>query len=352
MKKRFIALLLCCVMLFTLSPSLIASAAADDDVAPAQTGVTVSPANADLPRNEKVTLTAQAKDAKSFQWQIQAGNTLWVDISGETGRTIQVSYAMVASLLSGNKVALRCKTDAGVSNAVTVTVTAPKVEPQAESQAEPQVEPQVDSPLASQSVMSYALANTALQNDTAADDISGTGETPSTTYNVVINYVFENNEIVADPYTASLAAGSDFGPTTVTFPVVQGYLPYLNEVQQNSIAHIVELVLLMVKHIPLGIGLHSVHQLIGAAGREIGRRLLDHAMAGQKSAKHRQISPNKARCRQTTPLHSLLSHGLSVKHHRQEQQRIGKALKRADRKIDLHNTVGIDHDPTGEEHCG
>lgn len=229
MKKRFIALLLCCVMLFTLSPSLIASAAADDDVAPAQTGVTVSPANADLPRNEKVTLTAQAKDAKSFQWQIQAGNTLWVDISGETGSTIQVSYAMVASLLSGNKVALRCKTDAGVSNAVTVTVTAPKVEPKAESQAESQV----DSPLASQSVKSYALANTALQNDTDADEINDTGETPST-YNVVINYVFENNEIVADPYTASLAAGSNFS-ATVTFPTVQGYLPYVSEVQQNSI---------------------------------------------------------------------------------------------------------------------
>ena len=31
MKKRFIALLLCCVMLLTLSPSLIASVAADDD---------------------------------------------------------------------------------------------------------------------------------------------------------------------------------------------------------------------------------------------------------------------------------------------------------------------------------
>ena len=233
MKKRFIALLLCCVMIFTLSPSLIASAAADDDVAPAQTGVTVSPANADLPRNEKVPLTAQAKDAKSFQWQIQAGNTLWVDISGETGSTIQVSYAMVASLLSGNKVALRCKTDAGVSNAVTVTVTAPKVEPQAESQAEPQVEPQVDSPLASQSVMSYARANTS-QNDVAAYDISGTGETPSTTYNVVISYQFADGTTAADPYTASLAAGSNFS-ATVTFPTVQGYLPYVNDERQDSI---------------------------------------------------------------------------------------------------------------------
>lgn len=230
MKKRFIALLLCCVMLFTLSPSLIASAAADDDVAPAQTGVTVSPANADLPRNEKVPLTAQAKDAKSFQWQIQAGNTLWVDISGETGSTIQVSYAMVASLLSGNKVALRCKTDVGTSAAVTVTVTEPQAEPQVESQ----MEPQADSPLASQSVMSYARANTS-QNDVAAYDISGTGETPSTTYNVVINYVFENGSLAADPYTASLAAGSNFS-ATVTFPTVQGYLPYVGEATESTIS--------------------------------------------------------------------------------------------------------------------
>lgn len=231
MKKRFIALLLCCVMIFTLSPSLIASAAADDDTA--ASAVTVTPEAESLPRNEKVPLTAQAKDAKSFQWQIQAGNTLWVDISGETGSTIQVSYAMVASLLSGNKVALRCKTDAGVSNAVTVTVTAPKVEPQAESQAEPQVEPQVDSPLASQSVMSYARANTS-QNDVAAYDISGTGETPSTTYNVVISYQFADGTTAADPYTASLAAGSNFS-ATVTFPTVQGYLPYVNDERQDSI---------------------------------------------------------------------------------------------------------------------
>ena len=221
MKKRFIALLLCCVMLFTLSPSLIASAAADDDVAPAQTGVTVSPAKADLPRNEKVPLTAQAQNAKSFQWQIQAGKTLWVDISGETGSTIQVSYAMVASLLSGNKVALRCKTDAGVSNAVTVTVTAPKVESQAEPQAEPQVESQV-------ATFSVPRANAAPMAAPAND----TGETPST-YNVVINYVFENNEIVADPYTASLAAGSDFS-ATVTFPTVQGYLPYVGEATEST----------------------------------------------------------------------------------------------------------------------
>ena len=59
------------------------------------------------------------------------------------------------------------------------------------------------------------------------------GSTPAT-YNVVINYLFENNELAADPYTASLAAGSDFS-TTVTFPTIQGYLPYLNENRQDSL---------------------------------------------------------------------------------------------------------------------
>ena len=51
MKKRIVALLLCCVMLLTLSPSLIATATADDETTPAQTEVTVSPAKANLPRN-------------------------------------------------------------------------------------------------------------------------------------------------------------------------------------------------------------------------------------------------------------------------------------------------------------
>lgn len=39
MKKRIAALLLCCAMLLTLSPSLIATAAAEDDTAPADTGI-------------------------------------------------------------------------------------------------------------------------------------------------------------------------------------------------------------------------------------------------------------------------------------------------------------------------
>lgn len=54
-----------------------------------------------------------------------------------------------------------------------------------------------------------------------------------TTYSVVINYKFENNQQVADSYVATLAEGSPFS-ATVNFPTVQGYLPYVDNVQQNS----------------------------------------------------------------------------------------------------------------------
>lgn len=54
-----------------------------------------------------------------------------------------------------------------------------------------------------------------------------------TTYSVVINYKFENNQQVADSYVATLAEGSPFS-ATVNFPTVQGYLPYVNDVQRNS----------------------------------------------------------------------------------------------------------------------
>ena len=62
MKKRIIALLLCCVMLFTLSPSLIASAAADDNTATQSTeGQVTTGENTDTSSTE--TSTGSQPDA-------------------------------------------------------------------------------------------------------------------------------------------------------------------------------------------------------------------------------------------------------------------------------------------------
>ena len=82
----------------------------------------------------------------------------------------------------------------------------------------------------------YALTNndpsSQAEDETTATTAPAADVKPN--YNVVINYVSETNEVVADPYTASLAAGSAFS-ATVTFPTVLGYLPYYNENQQNSL---------------------------------------------------------------------------------------------------------------------
>ena len=211
MKKRIVALLLCCVMLLTLSPSLIATATADDETTPAQTEVTVSPAKANLPRNKKVTLTAQAKDAKSYQWQIMAEDDLWVDISGETERTIQVSYAMVASLLNGNKAQLRCKTDLGTTDPATVTVTEAQAVAAAPAKAAPKA--------GTVTKGAKAIVPAVVQASEGDADAS-----VPTTYTILINYQFADGNQAAPSWSATVATGSTY-TQDIQSPVVVGYTP-------------------------------------------------------------------------------------------------------------------------------
>ena len=83
-----------------------------------------------------------------------------------------------------------------------------------------------------------------------------------TTYSVVINYKFENNQQVADSYVATLAEGSPFS-ATVNFPTVQGYLPYVKDVQQNSyeinIASVSEDVTINVVYKPTNVDYTVIH---------------------------------------------------------------------------------------------
>lgn len=222
MKKRIVALLLCCVMLLTLSPSLIATATAEDETTPAQTEVTVSPAKADLPRNKKVTLTAQAKDAKSYQWQIMAEDDLWVDISGETESTIQVSYAMVASLLDGSKAQLRCKTDLGTTDPAAVTVT----EAQAVAAAPAKAAPKAGTVMKGAEAINKAVVQ-ASEGDADAD-----APVP-TTYTILINYQFADDKQAAPSWSATVATGSTY-VQDIQSPVVVGYTPSETVVHVNT----------------------------------------------------------------------------------------------------------------------
>ncbi|MCI6434818.1 MAG: InlB B-repeat-containing protein [Clostridiales bacterium] len=379
MKKRLLAAVLCLVMLISCVPSFAFRAQASE--LPVITCSGSAQSAVSFPRNERITLTAEG--GAWYQWQIKVNDSLWVNISGETGETLDVSYAMIANLCQGDTAYLRVVADGErKSEPVAVTADEAKIKPSEESAAAPVIlaAPQVvvsnpstgsssadsanteavaqaqaaltaaeaaanaaaeiaivaeedaaakqaayyeaqNKADAAKAAMDASAVTTEIPAETSAEDLDEngnpvvvkpaetvvtydpdlqaayataqaeadaawqvyseaaitladaeanleaaqaavetaaaeleaaqnqtTGENPgssdydlprndatNSTYNVVINYVFENNEIVADPYTASLAAGSSFS-ATVTFPVVQGYLPYLGETQQNSLA--------------------------------------------------------------------------------------------------------------------
>ena len=222
MKKRVIALALSIVMLATcLGAGMLAPTPVTlvDENGAAATSAAV-------PQLGRKTLTASyaaATETTGYQWQFSNDGDTWIDIYGETAQTCSLSYAKVKNMLDADgKAQLRCVVTDGederVSSAATVTVDYSAQTAEAATEAQ-----------SGASVMAAPAraASYARSAEPQSDD------TPET-YNVVINYKFENNEIVADPYTASLAAGSAFS-ATVTFPTVQGYLPYVGENQQNSL---------------------------------------------------------------------------------------------------------------------
>lgn len=216
MKKRVIALALCLVMLATcLGAGILAPTPVKlvDENGAAATSAAV-------PQLGRKTLTASYADATEttgYQWQFSNDGDTWIDIYGETAQTCSLSYAKVKNMLDADGEAqLRCVVTDGederVSSAATVTVdySAPASQPAVQAKSAP--------------ARAASYARSASTMNAAAPK----------TYNVVINYVFADGEVVADPYTANLAAGSNFS-TTVTFPTVQGYLPYVGVTQQNSI---------------------------------------------------------------------------------------------------------------------
>lgn len=224
MKKRLIALALCLVMLATcLGAGMLAPTPVTlvDENGAAATSAAVP----QLGRKTLKASYADATETTGYQWQFSNDGDTWIDIYGETAQTCSLSYAKVKNMLDADgKAQLRCVVTDGederVSSAATVTVDYSAQTAEAATEAQSGVSLKA----APARAASYARS-AAPQSD---------GAPTHATYNVVINYLFENNAVAADPYTANLAAGSSFS-TTVTFPTVQGYLPYVGEKQQNSI---------------------------------------------------------------------------------------------------------------------
>ena len=226
-KSKLLSFLLCFVMVATAFGQIpmIASATetGSDGLQIQQEGEDID--NLTLQKDEKCEIEV-AGASGDVQWQYYAEDyEMWISIYGETSAKCTLTYAKVCNMLDDNdQTKIRCTQQDGdttvKSNEVTLTVK--------EAQDE----------VAAPSRFSLRSAAPMVLSEGSADVDEADGAAPQNddpeTYNVVINYVFENNEIAADPYTANLAAGSSFS-VTVNFPEVQGYLPYVGEVQQNSI---------------------------------------------------------------------------------------------------------------------
>ena len=248
MKKKLLALFLCCALSFGLvTAALITPAAADSELMIYSENVAVDTVS--VPKNEKKTLAAGGLSGY-YQWQIQVGGDVWANIAGATGAELEVGYALVANLLYGGTANIRCRVTGAAeepvySNTVTVQITdetpvsAPAQAPKAPtviSEAEPVGEPVIIPPQtveetpASDAAPANDLtgnaapaspADPAPVNDPAPSDDGG--EEPYTqTFTITINYVDNNDQQVADPWTATVMAGGTY-QSVVKSPVVVGY---------------------------------------------------------------------------------------------------------------------------------
>ncbi len=208
MKKRILSLVLCAAMLLSMCLFLGAGVANSLTVYDSS-GEAVK--RVDLPVNQKISLTAQAQSAAendAYQWQIQAAKNVWANILGSDTQTLELSYPMVASALSEkNTVQIRCRLtsaetgEATFSDAVTVEVTAATA---------------VDTPASADAAAAPVLRSPA--------KVAAAANDAPETRTITINYVFENGNQAANPWTATVAKGSDYS-AMITSPAVVGYAP-------------------------------------------------------------------------------------------------------------------------------
>ena len=265
MKKKLLALFLCCALSFGLvTAALITPASADSELMIYSDNVAVDAVS--VPKNEKKTLAAGGLSGY-YQWQIQVGGDVWANIAGATGAELEVGYALVANLLYGGTANIRCRVTGAAeepvySNTVAVQITdetpvsAPALAPAAPtviSEAEPVGEPTIIPPQTVEetsapdaapanylmaNVAPAALADPAPAADAVTEDNINllSDEIPAdedddrvlpSTFNITISYVYgkgeaEEGQEAAPMWSATAPAGSTF-IQTVTSPVILGY---------------------------------------------------------------------------------------------------------------------------------
>lgn len=292
MKKKLLSLFLCCVIVFGLLSAALTTAFSGE------TGMQICAADwtpvsdVTIREDTKTELTVNAGTGSGiYQWQIHVGGDVWANIAGANGYKLQLGYALVANLLNGNTAEIRCRftNDVGnvtYSNAVTVRVLpaesvsvetpapgtvvseataasdavitpAAPAAPAEAAPAAPTGEAPAESADAAPAEGADAEAGTndeapamvapamaapavvmsapAAQDAVPADDNSVNDAPELGTYTIIINYVFENGEQAANPWSATVATGSTY-VQDITSPVVVGYAPDKAVVHVDSAA--------------------------------------------------------------------------------------------------------------------
>lgn len=167
-----------------------------------------------LPIAGKLVLHAYS-GAASYQWQVKAGSQ-WANIMGDTGAAITLTYAKIQNAMSGSTAQVRCVMTVDGESYVSAT-------------AQVSVDESVTyTTVETQSTLTVTAEQPVLRTRaiTAADaGIMLAAETPDTTkYTVQIQYVFADGKQAANPWTATVGAGSNL-TQTVNSPSVLGYTP-------------------------------------------------------------------------------------------------------------------------------
>ena len=272
MKKKILALFLCCVMVVSLVPAALTTAFENGNGLRIYGSNGAAAESVLLKRTDKMALKAVAETGSgSYQWQIHVSGDVWANIIGTSGNTLELSYGLVANLLNGDAAEIRCKltNDVGnvsYSNTVTVQISpdtamrraaaaapafgtviseaqpigepvitpadtvaaysAPVVNnvPAVDSESDADTEPAPESddnsdPLGNPAPVSDPVPanNTAPVNDPPAEE-------PPTTYTILINYQFADGTQAAPSWSAQVATGSTY-TQDIQSPVVVGYTP-------------------------------------------------------------------------------------------------------------------------------
>ena len=198
--KKILAFLLCAVLLLTVAaPAALAETVTETFQICDGTGAPVKTVS--LRMSEKMELTAVAENLSgSYQWQIHVSGDVWANIMGANGNRLELSYGLVANLLSGNAAEIRCRLTNGE-----VRYTDP-------------VKVQIQSDAAVRKAPAAAPVLGSAPNGDPAD-----GPAPST-YVITIKYQFADGTQAANPWTATVATGSTY-TQDVASPAIVGYTP-------------------------------------------------------------------------------------------------------------------------------